>query len=326
MGLDRAEDFSGAEREDADLLIEIDPHPNTISARTGSAPEAWEPTTGHWAGSANLLDPHPIYRWPVIDQVSVATRGNNTGLRSSPFQYPPLQPTSQARAADIILGRRSAQRFDRNFVMNVETFYHLLDCLITRPIAPWDVWDFTPRLHPVLFIHRVEGLAPGLYALPRHTAAAQSLREGLRSDFEWQTLENAPPHLPFVRLLPADCRAIAKTLSCHQAIASDSCFSLSMLSEFEPVIRLNARLYRQLHWEAGLLGHALYLEAEAAGLRGTGIGCYFDDAVHDLLGIKTTRFQALYHFTVGRSLTDDRITTLPAYPDRPGGRPEERER
>jgi SagB-type dehydrogenase family enzyme len=326
MGLDRADDFSGAEREEADLLIEIDPCPTASSARTGGAPEAWEPATGHWAGSANLLDPRPIYRWPVIDQVSAATRGNNTGLQSSSSRYPPLQPTSQARAADIILGRRSAQRFDRNFVINAETFYHLLDCLIARPIAPWDVWDFAPRLHPVFFVHRVEGLEPGLYVLPRRPDATESLRKALRSDFEWRTIENAPAHLPFLRLLSADCRAIVRTLSCHQAIASDSCFSLSMLSEFEPVIRPNAHLYRQLHWEAGLLGHALYLEAEAAGLRGTGIGCYFDDAVHDLLGIRTTQFQTLYHFTVGRPLTDDRITTLPAYPDGPGGRPEERER
>lgn len=318
MGLDRAEDFSGKEREDADLLIEIVPHPNTTSARAGSAAEAWESTTGHWAGRANLLDPHPIYRWPVIDQVSAATRGSNTGLASSPLQYPPLQPTSQVRAADIILGRRSAQRFDRNYVMNAETFYHLLDCLIARPIAPWDVWDFAPHLHPVFFVHRVEGLEPGLYVLPRHPNATESLRQALRSDFEWRSVENAPAHLPFRRLLSADCRGVARTLSCHQAIAAESCFALSMLSEFEHVIRPNAHLYRQLHWEAGLLGHVLYLEAEAAGLRGTGIGCYFDDAVHELFGITTTRFQALYHFTVGRPLTDDRITTLPAYSARPG--------
>jgi hypothetical protein len=132
------------------------------------------------------------------------------------------------------------------------------------------------------------------------------------------------PHLPLVRLLSADFRALARTLSCHQAIASDSCFSLSMLSEFESLIRLNPHLYRHLHWEAGLLGHVLYLEAEAAGLRGTGIGCYFDDALHDLLGITTMQFQVLYQFTVGQALADDRIATLPAYPwQAAGNRPEE---
>jgi hypothetical protein len=64
------------------------------------------------------------------------------------------------------------------------------------------------------------------------------------------------------------------------------------------------------------VGQALYLEAEAAGLRATGIGCYFDDAMHELLGLENTQFQALYHFTVGNPLTDERINTLPAYPGR----------
>jgi hypothetical protein len=167
------------------------------------------------------------------------------------------------------------------------------------------------RLHPFFFIHRVAELEPGLYALLRHPEAERALRENLRSDFAWQTLEDAPEHLPFFRLFAADCRSLAKTMNCHQAIASDSCFALSMVSEFEPIIR-----YRQLHWEAGLLGHALYLEAEAAGLRGTGIGCYFDDALHDMLAIKSPGFQSLCHFTVGRPITDQRISTSPAYPGR----------
>jgi hypothetical protein len=57
----------------------------------------------------------------------------------------------------------------------------------------------------------------------------------------------------------------------------------------------------------------LYLEAEAAGVRGTGIGCFFDDGMHGLLGLKDARYQSLYHFTVGGPLEDTRLTTLPAY-------------
>lgn len=60
----------------------------------------------------------------------------------------------------------------------------------------------------------------------------------------------------------------------------------------------------------------LYLEAEAAGAQGTGIGCFFDDVFHEPLGLRDRRFQSLYHFTVGRALPDTRITTLPAYPGR----------
>ena len=57
----------------------------------------------------------------------------------------------------------------------------------------------------------------------------------------------------------------------------------------------------------------LYLEAEAAGYRGTGIGCFFDDSVHELLGFTGEQFQCLYHFTIGKPLDDQRIQTLPAY-------------
>jgi hypothetical protein len=34
-----------------------------------------------------------------------------------------------------------------------------------------------------------------------------------------------------------------------------------------------------------MIGQPLYLAAEAAGVRGTGIGCYFDDVLHRALGL-----------------------------------------
>ena len=56
-----------------------------------------------------------------------------------------------------------------------------------------------------------------------------------------------------------------------------------------------------------------YLEAEEAGIRSTGIGCYFDDPVHDVFGISSHDWQSFYHFTVGGPVEDVRLTTLPAY-------------
>ena len=76
------------------------------------------------------------------------------------------------------------------------------------------------------------------------------------------------------------------------------------------------RSTRRLFWEAGILGQVLYLDAEAAGIQGTGIGCYFDDAMHDLLGIQGTGWQSLYHFTVGKGVTDTRLQTQPPYEHR----------
>ena len=63
-----------------------------------------------------------------------------------------------------------------------------------------------------------------------------------------------------------------------------------------------------------MIGQVLYLEAEAAGVRGTGIGCFFDDAVHEVFGLHGRAYQSLYHFTVGSPVEDTRLTTLPPYP------------
>ena len=73
--------------------------------------------------------------------------------------------------------------------------------------------------------------------------------------------------------------------------------------------------YRRLFWEAGLIGQVLYLEAEAAGVQATGMGCYFDDLLHLGLGLDPEEddWQSLYHFTVGGAVEDARLTTLPAY-------------
>ena len=54
-----------------------------------------------------------------------------------------------------------------------------------------------------------------------------------------------------------------------------------------------------------------YLEAEAAGARGTGIGCFYDDAVHELLGLSGREWQSLYHFSMGMPVDDPRLTTEP---------------
>jgi hypothetical protein len=71
--------------------------------------------------------------------------------------------------------------------------------------------------------------------------------------------------------------------------------------------------YRLLFWEAGVIGQVLYLEAEAAGIAATGIGCFFDDPVHQVFGFGDLEFQSLYHFTVGGPVQDNRLTTLAPY-------------
>ncbi|MEJ2552424.1 MAG: SagB family peptide dehydrogenase [Gammaproteobacteria bacterium] len=311
LGLNRDADFAGAEREAPDVLLALLPQPNNAMQPPPST------ACTEWQGQANRLDPHPMYYWPVIDEVAAATAHGLLAAEAVVHpDYPPLNHTTTQSAAQLIRGRRSAQRFDGRYELPAADFYQMLDCLLPRDIAPWDIWDYTPRLHPLLFVHRVAGVAPGLYALPRSAEGEAVLRTTLREDFQWQRVTDCPDHIPLYQLAAADCGKLARTVSCHQAIASHGCFSLGMVAEFADVVSQSPWRYRQLHWEAGLLGQVLYLEAEAAGISGTGIGCFFDDAVHELLGLHGLGLQTLYHFTVGRALHDARITTLPPYPER----------
>jgi len=181
---------------------------------------------------------------------------------------------------------------------------------------PWDALYWRATIHLLLFVHRVDGLRPGMYALVRDPAKTDLLKSAFRAEFVWQTPTGVAADLPLFLLLETDCREAARALSCHQNIAADGFFSLGMIAEFSDSIqRHGAWFYRNLFWEAGVIGQVLYLEAEAAGARSTGIGCFFDDPVHDVLGLKGNQFQDLYHFTVGIPVEDHRLQSWPAYPN-----------
>jgi len=229
---------------------------------------------------------------------------------------PPLPPhPTRLGAAALMQQRRSGQRFDPALsAMSQADFFRLLDALLPRPQAPWQALATPPRIHLALFVLRVAGLAPGLYLLPR--------RAGVLESPDAMPVAGCPPHLAHLGLVCLaemelkELQRIARAVSCHQDIASSSTFSLAMLGEFDAALATGPHGYRELFHEAGLVGQALYLEAEAAGLRGTGIGCYFDDAVHQVFGLDGTRLQSMYHFTVGHPVVDSRIETGPPYPER----------
>jgi len=317
LGLDREEDFAGAEPEAPDLLCLIDTGPAgaaepDIAALLDAARE------GLWLGQANALSRRHEFDWPVIAEVHGATHKPRTAGRDA--FIPPAAPALAATVCElpapaIIKQRRSAQAFDGVTSIPAKTLFRLLDATLPRPgVPPFDAWNWPAGVHLVLFVHRVQGLPPGLYVLCRDAAAEPALRAALtKPEFKWTPAIGAPEHLRLFQLVRADARQAAKTLSCQQDIAGDSAFSLGMLAEFDAGLAEGAWVYRRLFWECGLIGQSLYLEAEAAGVRGTGIGCFFDDPVHELLGLQDSTFQSLYHFTVGGPLADDRLQSLPGY-------------
>jgi nitroreductase len=316
LGLDHIADFASVDphdREHPDALILVSRQP--VSAETLTLPVETI-RAGQWTGQANQLSPSHV-TWPVIDDAAKATWKPATDWpeRGAPAPLPPLVSDCQTSAATLIRQRRSCQALDGQTAISADIFYRMLDNLLPRPaVPPWDALPWAPQLHAAIFVHRVTGLTPGLYLLERDHAVHDRLRGALKQSFLWDQPMDCPKHLRFYCLMRGDLRYTAKMVSCDQDIASDGAFSLGMIADFTPTMLANgAWWYRRLFWEAGVLGQVLYLEAEAAGVRSTGIGCYFDDAFHELLGLTGDEFQDLYHFTVGGSIEDDRLMTLPPY-------------
>jgi SagB-type dehydrogenase family enzyme len=314
LGLDRAEDFAEAERETPELIVRVMVNE---AASTKLPPPA--DTASEWFGRANRLSDSHV-EWPVIDEAIAASERVAASAKQSEsgdlVEWPPPSPPACTHSAgQLIRQRRSAVDFDGVTSISRETFLAILDTTLPRTSTPpFDAWPFPPRLHLVLFVHRVTGLEPGLHLWLRAPVDADALRQAFRANLNWEAVTVSAIASPLYRLGRGDLRDFARTLSCQQDIAADCAFSLGMLARFEPVLReRGAAAYRELFWEAGMIGQALYLAAEAAGVRGTGIGCYFDDVMHRALGLAGHDWQSLYHFTIGGPVEDLRLRTVPPY-------------
>jgi len=295
-------------------------HPDGLMA----AYPADQPT--HPAVSSNqlrLLDPpgflgHPNLlsqshmNWPAIDDACQATTKPST---DPSYLHP--SPGSNSIAPEfckLLRQRRSAQAMDGRTSMSVANFWRILRAVCPNQI-PFNILPWRAVVHILLFIHRVDGLDRGLYVLVRENTEAEKLRQAMQQkNFLWEKPPGCPDFLDLYLLEQGDARLAAKRSSCNQDIASDGCFAGAMLAAFqEPLQAYGPWFYTRMHWECGLIGQALYLGAEATSLRGCGIGCFFDDLVHDMLGQEGTQYQDLYHFAVGKALDDPRLTGLPAY-------------
>ncbi|SEI75422.1 SagB-type dehydrogenase domain-containing protein [Azotobacter beijerinckii] len=321
-GIDRLAEFPARKRaetelEEAEILLaaSVCAAPPKPLASTELQTLAEHAT---WHGVASTIDRYPMYSWPAIAQVAAATRrADGEAQPAATLPAPaPRAPGEAAKPVQALLGeRRSAQRFDRHHVMGQAQFAAVLARLQPAAGLPWDVFAETPRSALVLFVARVEGLAPGLYLLPRSAAQRDALRPLLAGRFALAPVLGLEPLLQLAGLEPLELQRSTRSLHCHQDIAANACFALGMLAAFDAALESGPAAYRSLYREAGLIGQALYLEAEAQGLRGTGIGCFFDDPVRALLGLEGHAWQTLYHFTVGLPVEDPRIESAPAYAD-----------
>jgi SagB-type dehydrogenase family enzyme len=242
--------------------------------RGGFAQSAW------FGGTANTLSPEQI-SYPLIDRIHAATKA--TDIQAGPAAAEPMGAgTIQLPAfGEIVRKRRSALDF-----IGGEKSIELsqLSALLAASAAPLFA-DFADRrfVKLYLYVHRVEGLAPGVYRYWRESAQLE-------------------------RVLAGDQRVTAAGLSLVQDLAGNACIAFSMIADLERVTAIHGdRGYRYAHFEAGAIGQRLYLAAESMGLGATGIGAFFDDEVNRYLNLTPEQGQVVYHFAIGYPVPDMRL-------------------
>jgi SagB-type dehydrogenase family enzyme len=229
--------------------------------------------------------------YPLIRQIHAAS---SLGPPLAPIAQPPPGPRyrikspvqSAAHLADVVRARRSALDFTGG---SISITRDQLLMLLEAALAPHQA-DFEGDLRGgdparlitlYAYVHRVDGVEPGIYKV-------------------------APDGLALVQ--SGDVRVTAAGLSLGQDLAGNSCVTFSMIADLERATAAwGDRGYRYAHFEAGAIGQRLYLAAGAMGFQSSGIGAFYDDSVHRVLGLDPEDGQVIYHFACGYAVRDPRL-------------------
>ncbi len=244
-----------------------------------------------FGGEANQLSKETI-AYPMIDRIHSATKRSSnvssatsfapsasTGSGNVKLPSPALSTRSfgevarmRRSALDFLGGKRSMSLAELSAILATTTQTFSADFAGRRFIQLY------------LYAHRVDGLHPGVYRLWPERAELEQTKSG-------------------------DQRVAAAGLSLGQNLAGNACVTFSMIGDLENAARTYGdRGYRYVHFEAGAIGHRLYLAAEALGLGATGIGAFYDDEVHRHLNLKLEQGQVVYHFAIGYPARDPRLS------------------
>ena len=304
IGFDQVNRYVPEERELPDMLIQV-----TLANASDDTPlidinqirTSFQET---YEGKANQLSLN-WHKWDILEKIEDATLSDDLDTKKYTNDKYEINPYREASflAKDIVLKRRSAQVMDKD------------NCTITKKefeTIIGSVKSNNSSIHLVIFVHSVEEIDSGLYILIRNNKDKTQIKSLCKENFLWEKVDTKAGEL--YKLEVADFKFLAKAISCNQDIASHGAFTLGMLAQFTNQLeQFGASRYKQLYWDCGAIGQQLYLETTSLQLSATGIGCFLDDILHDTLGLKTNHFQSLYHFTIGRGLVDNRLSTKKPY-------------
>jgi SagB-type dehydrogenase family enzyme len=245
-----------------------------------------------YGGYANRLSKEPILH-PSIGGIHDATKhairghGGIFAAEQAPrgcgeIMLPP--PASSKRAfSEIVRMRRSALDFLGGMQSMPLAQLSAILAVTAQPFSADFAGAFFIQLY--LYAHHIDGLQPGVYRF-------------------W------PERLELEPIKSGDQRAAVAGLSLGQQLAGNACVAFSMIGDFERAARAYGdRGYRYVHFEAGGIGHRMYLAAEALGLGATGIGAFYDEEVNRYLNLTPEQGQVVYHFAIGYPVPDSRLQT-----------------
>jgi SagB-type dehydrogenase family enzyme len=272
--------FCGLNEDEWPMLV-LELRHKPVAEQRSSGEAVW------YGGSANQLSTEQA-AYPLIDAIHAATKvvspaktvQEASAVGSGEIQLPP--PASSTRSfGEVVRARRSALDFRGGMQsISLAQLSAILGATAQHLSADFAGSRFV-QLY--LYAHRVDELQPGVYRYwPEHA------------------------QLELVRL--GDQRVAAAGLSLGQDLAGNACVAFSMIADIDRAARSHGdRGYRYVHFEAGAIGHRLYLAAEALGLGATGIGAFYDDAVHRYLDLAPDQGQVVYHFAIGYPVIDPRL-------------------
>lgn len=182
------------------------------------------------------------------------------------LELPPLEVAPERGVAECIWARRSALRFSRGALA-------LWELAFVLEMAQGSWAAASPELELRLVVHRVEGVAPGLYRfLPEAHGLEQLEARNLAGPLERACLFQEKASSAAVAFLVVGEIAAART-------------------------RAGDRSYRDLLLGAGALAERIYLAAEALDLGARNLAAFFDDPLNELARLDG-RERAVVHLTV----------------------------
>jgi len=302
IGLDNIKRYVPEESERADMLLIIS---KTSDVKDVDILSLRKNLQDEYFGQANVLSASR-HNWEILEKIEDAVSIAPSKLQLIKSEKNTLREASY-ESKEVVLKRRSAQVMDKDDTkITKKEFETILASVKSKENIPVNL---------VLFVHDVENIPSGLYILLGDKTSKENLQLSMKDIFLWEKVNSKVDDLYLLQ--GGDFKLIAKTISCDQDIAAHGAFSLGMLVEFDKQLQtFGAHRYKELYWNCGAIGQQLYLEATSLQLSATGIGCFLDDILHDVIGLKNSLYQSLYHFTIGRGLFDSRLTNKEPYENR----------